>query len=63
MGFEGDRAEQSEVKTVRRTVFRESVEDVMTVIHAAKNGAGGISQVKQTPFPPETPELTFRLSE
>ncbi len=35
MGIEGDRAEHSEVKTVRWTVFRESVENPKGDAHAA----------------------------
>ena len=34
-GFEGDRAEQSEVKTLQCDVFRESVEEAKGDEHAA----------------------------
>ena len=40
-GFEGDRAERSEVKTSRRDVFRESVADSYSAKHAAVSEKSG----------------------
>ena len=48
-GFEGDCAEQGEVKTVRWTVFKESVEEVYDYKHTATSGVGVICTVKHTP--------------
>ena len=41
-GLEGERAERSEVKTVRRTVFSESADEAPSCAHAAASAADGV---------------------
>ncbi len=64
-GFEGDRAEQSEVKTVLWTVFRESVEETNSgEIHRIKRRRGDIpSKTYTVSAKTKTPSGVFCFGE
>ncbi|MED9970519.1 MAG: hypothetical protein UFA98_11055 [Ruminococcus sp.] len=64
-GFEGDRAEQSEVKTLRGSAFRESV-DVILTSHtpqqAWQEGLNNMKRTSGTPFLAVFDELSSKAA-